>query len=69
MTAQLSMFTGRETLGAKTLKGKPIAPIGEGELALRVQDSRQTPHPRSEHPGDAATAPTRAHQGGRATYA
>ena len=43
MTAQLSMFTGREVLGRKQLKGKPIAPIGEGELVLRVQDTRPAP--------------------------
>ena len=43
MTAQLSMFTGREILGRKQLKGKPIPPIGEPDLVLKVQDSRKPP--------------------------
>lgn len=37
---QLSMFTARETIGAKRLKGRPLGPIGGGDLALRVQDTR-----------------------------
>ena len=43
MTEQLSMFSGRETLGLQQLKGRPVGPIGGGDLTLKVQGTPPAP--------------------------
>ena len=52
-TSQLSMFTGRETLGRLLLAGRPCGPIG-GPFSLRVQGRPSQPTLPSDEDAQAA---------------